>query len=126
MESRRFMAVQEHGVTYVRANPAAPFTAGEKARRLAMVVTATLAIASVCLVLAGYGGKESRTSLAAQNAKVAPIFHKTTRLDDETPAADGAAEGGDNTSGGLQVPKFETPDPEEAKKKAAEALNKAR
>ena len=55
MESRRFLAVQEHGVTYVRANPAAPFTTGEKARRLAMVVTATLAIASVCLVLAGYG-----------------------------------------------------------------------
>jgi hypothetical protein len=57
-----------------------------------MVVTATLAIASVCLVLAGYGGKESRTSLTAQNAKVAPIFHKTTRLDDAAPAADDAAE----------------------------------
>lgn len=126
MESRRFLAVEENGVTYVRANPAAPFTAGEKARRLAMVVTATLAIASVCLVLAGYGGKQSRTSLVSQNAKVAPIFHKTTRLDDAAPAADGAAEGDDSISGGLQVPKFETPDPEEAKKKAAEALNKAR
>jgi hypothetical protein len=58
MESRsRNMVVQEHGITYVRANPATPFTAGEKARRFAMVATTVLAIAAVALVLGGFGNK---------------------------------------------------------------------
>ena len=102
----------ENGVTYVRANPAAPFTAGEKVRRLAMVSTAVLTIAAVCLVLGGYGGKEPK-SLAAKHAATAPIYHRTTRLDEE-------GDDSDSDSKGSAIP-----DPEEAKKKAAEAFSKA-
>ena len=98
-------------MTYVRANPAAPFTTGEKVRRLAMVSTAVLTIAAVCLVLGGSLGKEPK-SLAVKHADTAPIYHRTTRLDEE--GGDSAEESGSAI-----------PDPEEAKKKAAEAFSKA-
>ena len=100
----------ENGVTYVRANPAAPFTTGEKVRRLAMVTTAVMAIAAVCLVLGGSLGKEPK-SLAAKHAATAPIYHRTTGLDEEGEASDSKESA--------------IPDPEEAKRKAAEAFSKA-
>ena len=56
---RRNLVRYENGVTYVRANPAAPFTTGEKARRFAMVATTVAIVAAVCLVVAGHGGKVS-------------------------------------------------------------------
>jgi len=104
------LSVRENGVTYVRANPAAPFTTGEKVRRLAMVTTAVMAIAAVCLVLGGSLGKEPK-SLAAKHAATAPIYHRTTGLDEEGEASDSKESA--------------IPDPEEAKRKAAEAFSKA-
>ena len=56
---RRNLVRYENGVTYVRANPAAPFTTGEKARRFAMVATTVAIVAAVCLVVGGHGGKVS-------------------------------------------------------------------
>ena len=121
MESRQsFLTVQERGVTYVRANPAAPYTNGEKARRLAMVTLTLMTIAAACLIVGGYGGKA--TNLAVKQANTAPVIHRTMRLDEEAeadaaPAEADAAPAEDGSS---------IPDPEEAKKKAAEALKKAR
>jgi len=109
------MVVQEHGITYVRANPATPFTAGEKARRFAMVATTVLAIAAVALVLGGFGNKASTTSLAAKQAAHTPIYHKalkTQGLEEEAAPEESGSESS-------------IPDPEEAKKKAAEAFSKA-
>jgi len=120
MESRQsFLTVQERGVTYVRANPAAPYTNGEKARRLAMVTLTLMTIAAACLIVGGYGGKA--TNLAVKQANTAPVIHRTMRLDEEAeadaaPAEADAAPAEDGSS---------IPDPEEAKKKAAEALKKA-
>jgi len=127
MESRRSnMVVQEDGVTYVRANPAAPFTAAEKARRFAMVATAGLAIAAVCLLLGGYGTQAPRASLAAKHAAIAdPMLHRTTRLDDEAEAAP-TKDKAPAESSGSSMPKIEIPDPEETTRKAKEAMAKAR
>ena len=117
MESRQsFLTVQERGVTYVRANPAAPYTNREKARRLAMVTLTLMTIAAACLIVGGYGGKA--TKLAMKQANTAPVIHRTTRLDEEAaPAEADAAPAADGSY---------VPDPEETKKKAAEALKKAR
>ena len=110
-------------MTYVRVNAAAPFTNGEKARRFAMLAAAGMTIAAVCLIIGGYGSKDAYTqSLAAKHAVSAPIYHRTTRLDDEeAAAAEDAAPAEDAASDGNLVP-----DPEETTRKAKEAMSKAR
>jgi len=125
---RRNLVRYENGVTYVRANPAAPFTTGEKARRFAMVATTVAIVAAVCLVVAGHGGKPAKASLAMKSV----AYHGTTRLEGEEPAGEESSEGGLKMPEmpkvdipKVDMPNVEVPDPEESKKAAADAWNKA-
>jgi len=93
-----------------------------------MGLTTILAVVAVCMVLAGYGAKSMPNALATRHARSGHVRSNglnvrrhAQSLDDDAPEAPAdaapAAEG--------EGVHFETPDPEEAKRKAAEAMEGA-